>query len=269
MNKKHVILIIIISIIVLIQSTRYICSNIVIEYTKNIEFNRNKTMNGLCDMKKYINFAFHYKLFNLFELVTKKLDENNIKYFLICGGLIGYHRHNQSFIPWDDDIDIAIFEEDRDKLHELINKIIKENIKIKFNNIAGLDKLLYYEYEKDNNPSLIDIFYIKYYENDRMYSYNTFILKQIWPNEKISKDEIFPLKEVDYKLYLPDGKIMKTIKIKIPNKSINYLDRAYPKWKINYVPGVAHNVYYNFLFNFPFNYIFNKIIKNEKLIICN
>jgi NAD(P)H-flavin reductase len=43
-------------------------------------------MNGI-DLKYYINFAFHYKLFNLFEIVIKKLDEKKINYFLIGGGL--------------------------------------------------------------------------------------------------------------------------------------------------------------------------------------
>lgn len=56
-------------------------------------------MKGI-DLKYYINFAFHYKLFNLFEIVINELDKNNINYFLICGGLIGYYRHNKGFIPW-------------------------------------------------------------------------------------------------------------------------------------------------------------------------
>ncbi len=35
------------------------------EYIKNTENERNIVMNGI-DIKYYINFAFHYKLFNLF-----------------------------------------------------------------------------------------------------------------------------------------------------------------------------------------------------------
>jgi hypothetical protein len=210
-----------------------------------IEGERNKVMNGMKDMKYYINFSFHYKLFNLFELLTKKLDENNIKYFLIGGGLIGYYRHNKSFIPWDDDIDIGIFEEDRDKFHNLVKEMIKENSNLTLD-IHDIDKLLYGK--KDENPVQIDVFYYKYYDSEGMYSFYMNKLREWWPNEKIAKHELFPLQEVNFNLYLPDGNIMKTMNIKIPKQSIIYLDRAYPNWQNVFKNNVPHMQYYDDLF---------------------
>ena len=69
----------------------------------------------------------------------------------------------------------------------------------------------------------------------------------------IRKEEIFPLKEVDYKLYSIDGEIVKTIKVKIPNKSIDYLNKAYPNWKNKFIFSGTHNTYYKLIFNNPFN----------------
>lgn len=46
-------------------------------------------------------------------------DENNLKYYLYAGTMIGAARHN-GFIPWDDDIDLMMPRTDMIKLTELL-----------------------------------------------------------------------------------------------------------------------------------------------------
>ena len=48
-------------------------------------------------------------------------DENNLDYFLFFGTEIGAVRH-QGFIPWDDDIDIAMFRDEYEKLLEIMEE---------------------------------------------------------------------------------------------------------------------------------------------------
>lgn len=48
-------------------------------------------------------------------------SSHQIDYFLVSGSLLGYARHKK-FIPWDDDIDIIIFQKDIPKLLELSNQ---------------------------------------------------------------------------------------------------------------------------------------------------
>ena len=50
-----------------------------------------------------------------FDAVCKR---NGIRYFAMCGTLLGAVR-NQGFIPWDDDVDLAILREDFNKLKRL------------------------------------------------------------------------------------------------------------------------------------------------------
>ncbi|MBQ6098516.1 MAG: LicD family protein [Methanobrevibacter sp.] len=44
--------------------------------------------------------------------------ENNLKYYMYGGSLIGVIRH-EGFIPWDDDIDVIMFREDYEKFKEI------------------------------------------------------------------------------------------------------------------------------------------------------
>ena len=47
--------------------------------------------------------------------------ENNLKYWIEGGTLLGAVR-DKDFIPWDDDIDLGMFEEDFEKLSKFLSK---------------------------------------------------------------------------------------------------------------------------------------------------
>ena len=54
--------------------------------------------------------------------IDKLFRENDIKYTLLGGSVLGAVRH-KGFIPWDDDMDIAVWRKDFEKVEKLLSNL--------------------------------------------------------------------------------------------------------------------------------------------------
>ena len=64
---------------------------------------------------------FQLQTLDILIKVDEFCREHNIRYWLSSGTMLGAARHG-GFIPWDDDIDIDMFEDDYKKFVDMANK---------------------------------------------------------------------------------------------------------------------------------------------------
>ncbi len=105
-------------------------------------------------------------LLNLLKIIDEICRENNLKYWIDGGTLLGAVR-NSKFIAWDDDIDICLLSDDYQKLLDILNSKynLDENIFV-FNNYRPYEHWSSYLADssilkKQNLPYKIDILSVK------------------------------------------------------------------------------------------------------------
>lgn len=73
------------------------------------------------EKKSYGNEQLHKVLLSAMKDIDQICRENNLRYFMHAGTLLGAVVH-KGFIPWDDDVDIIMFKDDYNKLANIIQK---------------------------------------------------------------------------------------------------------------------------------------------------
>lgn len=150
------------------------------------------------------------KFYNLMYKFDQICEEHDIKYFAVAGTLLGAVRHKE-MIPWDDDIDVGILEDDYSKYGLKAHGIEKTNTgKITFAHILNSNV--------KRNSVFIDIFFMKPIGGDK-YVYSNPEAEQTWPNEFFYKHELFPLKKYKFKDITINGPVAYTL----------YCERAWGK----------------------------------------
>lgn len=71
------------------------------------------------------------KLTEMLGFFHKLCEENDLRYYIIAGTLLGAVRHG-GFIPWDDDIDVAMPREDYEKLRSMAPALETEQYRVEF-----------------------------------------------------------------------------------------------------------------------------------------
>jgi lipopolysaccharide cholinephosphotransferase len=89
----------------------------------------------------------HSTLLEILDEFVRFCDENNLTYFLISGTLLGAVRH-KGFIPWDDDMDVAMPRNDYEKFIMIYDNLEKTNYYVFSHKTRNMANKYYRNYTK-------------------------------------------------------------------------------------------------------------------------
>lgn len=227
---------------------------------------------NLDDFKKILISDEKRKLCSFYiKQLVNILELNNINYCLFMGSLLGFARYND-FIPWDDDFDIFILEDDQNKIDNIFQDLIKKyDLPWKDKDGKEIGNKIYddlyirndlqkyngwYQIHDFYYQCPIDIFVLKLDTKEN----NKYIIKSEYfykgfPKMIFYHDEIFPIKKAQFY----------NLELNIPNNYDNYLKRAYDvNFKYNIFIQVHSPHIQNILKKFP-----KKIYNNNNYKIIN
>lgn len=152
---------------------------------------------------KYISQKQVDQLYSLIKEVDAIFKKMDISYFVIGGTLLGAIRHG-GLIPWDDDIDIGIFEHDTKKLFSkrLERQLEKRGLVLNTEDDLGTYKIHYKRGQKIQGYShrfpFLDIFVYKKLgqKGKEKYVIADEDARSVWPKDVYPVKDLFPL--VDY-----------------------------------------------------------------------
>lgn len=201
-------------------------------------------------MEKYILDKLHYSELKIMDEIHRICIKNNLKYYLIGGSLLGAIRHN-GFIPWDDDLDIAMPRKDYDKFIKLCSDQL--NDKFYLDSLENNDKYCFgfakvrmkntiYEEKYQINQSVpkgiwVDVFPL----DDAKDEYNWFQRWQAIVNTYCLKSLSYQTNTTNMSLKSYQKKLIKLISL-LPRKKIIEMQKRNTR-KCN---GKKYNYYINF-----------------------
>ena len=106
------------------------------------------------------------RLLEMAKVIHNILEENGVPYFITFGTLLGAVRHG-GFIPWDDDLDIFLFDETYEKAMSLLKNNLPDDM---FLENADSEPLYFHDWAhvKDVNSKAV----CQQYPQDNIYAHH-------------------------------------------------------------------------------------------------
>jgi len=111
---------------------------------------------------EYSAEEIHGRLLTMAKDFHQICVDNNLKYYMLGGTMLGAVRH-KGFIPWDDDMDFGMPREDYDRFISISKQILPNHYELRFYKNAENSPMHYAKFI-DNRTTLIEAPYRNYVE---------------------------------------------------------------------------------------------------------
>jgi phosphorylcholine metabolism protein LicD len=157
-----------------------------------------------------------------FDLIMK---ENSVEYFVIAGSLMGAMRYNNR-MPWDDDIDVGMMADLREKFEALPFAKYGLGLRKVYFGYKVYDLVKTRRAKMEPNFPFVDVF--TFVNNGDEVIYESLKARKIWPKEAIKHEHLYPLTECQYA----------NMSLPCPADSRAFLSQAFNGWEtMAYIAG--------------------------------
>lgn len=159
----------------------------------------------------------HRVLLSIMKRLDALLKANNLSYFVIAGSLMGAMRYGNR-MPWDDDIDIGMMAEEKQRFEQLPFATYGLAITRVSFGYKVYDANIHRRAKLEGVFPFVDVF--TFVADNGRYVYEGKYARNKWPKEFFTPEQLYPLSTCEYAgMSLP-----------CPSQSKEFLSQAFPGW---------------------------------------
>lgn len=156
-------------------------------------------------------------LLDMLEILMKVCEKHGLRFFMAGGSMLGAARHN-GFIPWDDDIDVAMPRKDYNKLKKVLANELPDHLVVQ---LMGQGDDSYWPFIKIRNCNTAGVFT---YHTDHHMRHNMGMFLDILPIDGVPQGRL--ARRIFDRIYIEFSYLRRWPTLELDNRLVNRIRRG-------------------------------------------